>query len=300
MKRIFFMGIMVLASFLGCRQYEIVVDEPEFDVVVDKLQYKANDQVVFNFKGNPDIITFFSGEVKKEYKYREGRIVPPGKLTMSFNSSTWYGTRQNQLTLFVSTDFNGNYTSINDVKAATWTPITNRAVLGTSSTYVPSGNISLDDLVVDGKPMYILFKYIDDPSLPGTPNNCLIQNFKVNSETVLGVEQVIGLTGWKLIYEGPKDPARSSISTATITLRNNNPPGDYTVDWCISAPITTGAVNLGPDRPIAIKGSKQTDMLSYVYEYTKPGTYEAYFVAKNANIKGSKEVVKKIELTITP
>lgn len=69
--------------------------------------------------------------------------------------------------------------------------------------------------------------------------------------------------------------------------------------WAISKPIYTERIDLGPDRAVAVKGM-ETQPGSYVFTYNTPGTYQAYFVATNANIKGSRQVVRSVDITIVP
>jgi hypothetical protein len=38
----------------------------------------------------------------------------------------------------------------------------------------------------------------------------------------------------------------------------------------------------------------------YTYTYKTPGTYKAYFVASNNSIDETKQMVKEVDVTITP
>lgn len=61
---------------------------------------------------------------------------------------------------------------------------------------------------------------------------------------------------------------------------------------------THGTVD-GVNRSIAVKGTSESKQLQFSYTYAVKGVYEAYFVAKNANIYGEKEVVRRITVTVT-
>ena len=81
----------------------------------------------------------------------------------------------------------------------------------------------------------------------------------------------------------------------------NSPYNDpYTETWAISKPITIGEVDLGPDWSEAIKGIANAKLEEFRYSYDKPGNYKVYFVAINATINGSKEIVEELDITIVP
>lgn len=73
-----------------------------------------------------------------------------------------------------------------------------------------------------------------------------------------------------------------------------------TETWVVSKPIYGDSVNLGPDWALSLKGINTDYLEEYVYTYKTPGTYKAHFIARNHTIDGVKEVIREIELTITP
>lgn len=73
-----------------------------------------------------------------------------------------------------------------------------------------------------------------------------------------------------------------------------------TETWVISKPIYGDSVNLGPDWALSLKGINTDYLQEYVYTYKTAGTYKAYFIARNHTIDGEKEVIRAIDLTITP
>lgn len=297
MKFINYAVLSILLCFTACKK-TVEVAVPEFEVTTEKTAFTVGEEVKFLLQGDPGMISFYSGEPGSDYAFKDGRILSIGQITMSFNSSMSFGTQPGQFTVLASTDFNGKY-DIANVKAATWKDITSRFTLPTNATYVNSGVRDVSDLIVEGKPLYIVLRYIDDPAKPGTANNWLVQSFLMQSNTVLGTKALLDLTGWTLLYDGPKETTRSSISTATITLRGNaNLPRVYTEDWCVSKVVNAGSVDVGPDRPAPIKTNRDAKLSSFTYKYQKEGVYKAYFTAYNANIYGSKEVTRSVEITI--
>ncbi len=55
----------------------------------------------------------------------------------------------------------------------------------------------------------------------------------------------------------------------------------------------------GVNKSLAVKGNSDSRLAVFAYAYRTKGVYKAYFVAKNANIYGVREVVKAIDVTVT-
>lgn len=292
----------MLGLFLsGCAK-DPKVEAPNFEVKLTE-EAIANTPVKFTLSGTPNVISFYSGEVLNDYKFLLGRVVEKGELKVSFNTSVNFGTQPNQFSVLVSTDFNGKYT-VADVNAATWTNITSRYTLGTNTTYVPT-SADLTDLAVDGKLIYIAFKYTTLPQTAnGTGRSWFVQNFVANSKTSIGEVQLADYrsAGFTLVQDGAIiDPSRSSISTSTITLRANNTTAGKeltTYFWAITKGFDVSSKDLGPDLSKPVKGYVDPLPTTFPYTYSKPGTYTATFVAANSTIYGEKKVVKSVEVVV--
>jgi len=104
------------------------------------------------------------------------------------------------------------------------------------------------------------------------------------------------------------------VSASTVTVTAGQPvifnfqgnanniafySGENLKDYTFSAPATREVTNL-PDRPTILKGYGDPTIPSYSYTYKTAGTYTATFVVSNATIDQTKEVVKQIEITVTP
>lgn len=275
----------------------------DFEVTTEKTTYRAGEEIEFQFSGDPDIITFYPGELGNDYNFKDGRIVPPGEVSLTFENRVMYGTQADQFSVLVSSDFSGAR-NIDAIKSATWQDITDRFTLPTVDDYVSVGTTDITDLVVEGKPLYLTFRYIFDPA-KGSPRTWNIRNLALNSTTTLGTSTIAThLTGgFELFYWGPKETSgRSSIASGSITLRSNaaGNTNDYTEDWCVSEAFNLGTKDMGPDRPIKVKGNSDAITESTTYTYSEPGTYKAYFVATNATIKDQGTIVKEINIEITP
>lgn len=55
----------------------------------------------------------------------------------------------------------------------------------------------------------------------------------------------------------------------------------------------------GLDKAKPVKGISDVKQEVFSYTYLVKGTYKAYFVAKNANIYGTKEIVRVVDVTVT-
>lgn len=73
-----------------------------------------------------------------------------------------------------------------------------------------------------------------------------------------------------------------------------------TETWAISKPIYGDTVSLGPDWALSLKGINTDYLQEYIYTYKTPGTYKAYFIARNHDIDEEKQVIRQVDLTITP
>lgn len=305
---IFFFGIL----FTSCSKEE-VVNIPNFEVtsykVTSTIDTAGNPvkQVTFNFAGNPSVISFYSGLIGGDYAYREGRILDVKGLLASFSSTlASTGTQENQLSVMVSTDFSGTY-DIANIRAANWTDVTSRYTLNVrgASTALPSGIKDISDLLVDGKPLYYAFRYICKPqAIHGGNSTWRIRDFSLQSETDLGLTSLATHTtaDWHLINDGAiVNPGRGAVIESNGAVRfngNHLDPQVPTESWAVTKGFILGKVDLGPDRPVAIKSTIDPTLSSYSFNYATAGTYKVVFVASNASYKGQASAVREIEVVI--
>ncbi len=297
--------VVVFCFLFSCKK-EVERPVPEFEVTTASTSYAVGEEVVFNFSGDADLISFYSGEIMRDYAFRDGRVVEPGVLKLSFFSNVQFGTQANQLALMASTGFNGNYSFDGGIDAASWTDITSRFVLSTNTTYTSSGAVDVSDLVEDGKPLYLAFRYTTkNQATEGVGRTWRVQNFLLTSQTSIGLITLGDLqtSGFQLVDRKPDiAPMRSTLSATTLSMvAHARTPDNETVEsenWAISKAFYGGTQDLGPDRPVAIKGITDAELKNYTHVYNQPGTYSVYFIAKNTNIYNSHEVIKSIEIEI--
>lgn len=312
MKRLIYLFSII--SFLGmsCTDNE-EVDTPSFGVETEKLTYKVNEEVKFYLNGNPDFLTFFSGEpmhhdpvqskdITDGYRYDYiNRTSEPGLPALSFNSKRDLGDQENTISLLISSDFNGVMT-YEDVKKATWTDLTAKATwpTGTNTDNVPSGKIDLSEF--REKPIYIAFRYI---GYEGS-----VQRRWDLSSVVLTNTVKTDSIPYK-IWENGLSPRFKSVFTPDTCTIGWKAPGTtlsaagytipdyiYNEHWLVSTQLDLTAIK--PDIGMQVKspGSNLPDF--YSYQYRLPGTYKVTFIARNATVSDSREIRKDITLTIEP
>ncbi|WP_162141679.1 DUF5017 domain-containing protein [Pedobacter heparinus] len=322
-------GVLLMIS---CEKELPGVDTPSFDVSTEALSYKVGSVVKFKITGSANIVSFYSGEPLKDYAFRAGRLVDAGNAgaKLSFMSAVTGGTQGTlsntvppHLKVVASTNFSGNY-DMTSIQAATWLDITSRFRYAINNTAVssnptpPGVPVDISDLIVAGKPIYIAYKYVTLPqAVNGTARTWSITSFQITSNKDISVagpaiNPIVTnylSAGFRLVDQNPLTaPARSSLTTTTINLLGNlydavNDAGNdpLSENWAISKPIFTNTIDLGPDKPVAIKDqAKATALVEHTYTYTQPGTYKATFVALNVNLDNRKEIVKEITITVTP
>jgi hypothetical protein len=301
--------VLLFALFIGgCKKNEVV--QPTFDAAVQKTTFKVGEQIPFTLAGNPDFVTFYSGEFGNDHAFADGRTLDIKSFSVAFQSRVTNGTQKNQLSIQISSDFNGKF-DIASVKAATWKDITSSFTLATAD-YINSGEVDLNAIVTDRtKPLYIAFRYITQPQTPanGTQRNWAIRNFVLNTKTDIGTTTVIDQqsAAWSLVEDGLIiEPGRNVISASSgaITLRGNagttEAKNTYTEAWAISKGVDLSVINLGPDRSFPIKGISDPLPVVYNYAYTAPGIYKAVFTASNSTVYGQKAIIKELNITIQP
>lgn len=344
------MKFLLYASFLffiiSCTK-TIGVDDPQLEVATDDLNIRAGSRVTFKIgtKNTPDILFFFSGEPNKEYAYSYGAgagrfLVNRSGYDFSFqsrfdynspptDSANKYGLQKNQLTVLASTDFNGILDQ-QSVAKANWTNITDKFTLPAAqhaSSFTNSGVNTLQDVIANGKPLYIAFKLITEKQrLKGYSQFWNVQNFLIKAkDSVAGsLPNLYNMGKMEFNFVDITEPVRSSILSRTATVIRMGGPKpyigttpqedsliaahnlvvdpDYSEAWAISARINVDTVFLGYDMPTATVAG-YTDVKfkdEYTYVYTKPGIYKAVFVAENRSKDQTKTLIKEFTISVSP
>ena len=286
-------AVLILSS---CKK-ELKLDTVSFDVVAEKTSLGIADSAKFNFNGNPDLITFYSGEVGSRYNYRDRVSDTSTNLQLKFSTATTTAT-SGTLSLLVSNNFTGaiNATSIS---SATWTDITNRAVLATGTTVVPSGTISLSDFARQNKPVYIAFKY--SAAAGAVQRKWTITGLTLDhvlsdkTYTIANMTATTPSPGWVAV--DVKNTAVNWTAALVITGATTVPTSVDTEDWIIAGPIDLSRVL--PDAGMPIKTIIEgMNKFPFSYKYQSVGNFNAVFVAANANRDAQSSMIKSLDITV--
>ncbi len=243
MKVKYYILVCGLLSVISCQKKLFVKDDPDFSVWMDgnTTTYKVGTPVSFNLQGDADVVSFYSGEVFRDYAFKDGRQVNVAGLglNLSFNSAVApgspTGTQVNQFSVLASTNFNGDYSALAKVKSATWTEITDRFELGTNSAFKVSTRQDISDLLTAGKPIYFALKYVNKPQIAnGYGCQWMVESFTLTSNDSLNNAPIIIADnphlGFRVVDENPVNaPARSTVTSSRTTLygpvyKNPNDP----------------------------------------------------------------------------
>jgi hypothetical protein len=319
MKKIILL-LSILLFLFSCVTEQ--VQFPEFDMTVDSLTYRVGDVVKFKLKGNPDIISFYSGETGNSYLYSNQDRIVQAIAKVSFqsqNRSQSYSAsdagsdfcQENQFRVMISTDFNGQYDETS-VKNANWSDITDLFTIGpasciSTSSYIPAGVGELNDYIGNEESFYIAFKYINQPNAEnGNCNIWRFSSFELNAVSDNGSIPIATQVSasWSPVFMGPDwNPTRGFSTSATnVTMRADPAYRDiYQELWCISKAFSfEKEINVGTDKAIGIKTLSDVPLESYSYVFNKEGTYTITFLAVNTSIYGRKEIVKQVEINVMP
>lgn len=311
---------IITAAFLSCTKEKI--DDAVLDVSTVKSTYKVNDPVQFNFTGNPEIISFYSGEPGKEYQFKNRTTRNDGILKFGFqtrvdNTAGFTALASGSLKIMLSTNFAGNYSVLTDpllvgssdsamVNAAIWIDITSRFFIpttGTVATFYLSNDIAISDLIIDpNKPIYLALKYAAPSTGSLGSNGITIGSFVFYNTfpngTVVNYTIAPGgtiSTVWKVIKAANIDNA---WSTSTTQLKFNSLlTPQYSEDWAVTNAFFPSVTT--PDKATPIKSITDNQMTKFTYRFTTPGNYKVTFVASNNRVYGSEEISKEINITVT-
>lgn len=280
----------------SCQKRNELASLDTFDVQVDKTTFNVGDSVKFLFSGTPENVVFWSGANGSNYDYKSRTVIEGNSIILNFNSFSQYGDPdQSSLKLLISKDFSGIYDSTNVVKA-TWTDITNKAVLSSGADQTPSGKINLDEFAAGNGNIALAFRYkTETVKTSVTQNRWVIRSFDLKSVNQQGAESslaTMATAGWQSFNFKSPSTFWAISSTQLISARSFT---DLDDDWVITKQFNPNGVK--PDKGQAIKNISQ-NLKQYVTTYSKPGTYKVVFVATNGNVESTASVTKELQLTI--
>lgn len=310
---LFFTAAGILST--ACRK-TLSTGDANFDVTVNATTLHPGDTLRFSFAGNPDVISFYSGEPGKRYEYRN-RTTAGGTPTLKFRTARANGSQANSLALLVSNNFPGvlvkdTAATISQINSATWTDISARTEFS-SGPVKPSGNIDLSDFSAAGKPVFIAFKYSGYTGT--TQNKWTIDSFAVTHTLADGTSYVIAnmnaynipFTNYGATTYSPgffackvSNNYNWSVGSTSLVITGATSAGAATAPaeaWVITGPIDLKKVT--PDAGVAVKTVSQTAAdLKYIYKYGTAGTYQAVFSGGQVSAGESNYTTKSFSITV--
>jgi hypothetical protein len=324
MKHTNYIILFILIIFLvSCRKNN--TEDVNFTVVTSDTTFRVSDSVRFAFTGNPDIISFYSGEPGSNYDFKNRVSKEGGTLNFSFqtrvdNVDGFTALAAGALKVLVSTNFKGTYSTSSDpliagsadsamTNSATWTDITSRFFIpatGVTNTFYNSNEAEISDLVTSSSaPINIAFKYIA-PTTPALGANGITigslllystfpdgttTNFNVVPAASGGVSAI-----WKPVRAA--NVANSWTFSSTQLKYISTLATAFSEDWAVSAPFFPKIAI--PDKARTLKNISNNPLVNYAYKFSTPGRYKLVFVGSNNRVNEQKEVIKEITLTIKP
>lgn len=320
-----FYAIILSLGMVSCD--DKVDSANSFSVSTEKPVYKVGETVVFSFTGNPDYITFYSGEPSHEYKHKnrtEIDINDISSLELSFDVFAQYGKAEpNQpqfpLKVLLTDEFEGVKKDSEEKDKVRILALEQSADDLTELAEMPAKandkkSISLD-ITKYARNFTMAFKYegyFDETSAQRTftvSNIEIKSTLKNGQEVILGQAMDLGFIAYDML-ELPKeaDGNRYYVGATNGSWNLNNIGKNEfkiaggpksvpaNIDWLISSPMKLNKAI--PDKGDAIKDIT-VNLDKYAFTYKNPGKYEVSFVGGNANYKGQKEVVRTVIIEVT-
>lgn len=289
-----FIGLLAMAAtFTACDND--AVEKISFEVTTPNIVVNEGEKVNFEFLGNPNYLTFYSGEEGNNYEYRNRTNRPIDNVYVSFKTTQQYGTQRNKLKVWTSENFDGDYSEAG-IKRATWTELTSEFALPNGSqNNVESGR--KDFSMYKASKFFFAFEYLPDPGsvqpkITISPIRLITKLGEVESENT----NVPSSFGFSMVaLKGGSGAGVSIKADKSLVLFQG---GSGAIDnhvWMISKPIDASAIE--PDYGVAIKNIS-AKLQNYSYVYNKAGEYYATFIATNANKWNSENITRQIKITV--
>lgn len=323
--KIYILSILFISFLTGCEDaleekvnFDMTVSSDGSSMIKDTLIVKKSTGIQFKFSGNPDFITFYSGESGHVYEYRNRTLLSKDAITseLRFSSFAQYGTIPGALKVYLSTTF-GEMSLDKDKKADSikivshdWIDISDLCNLPTASnTTLRDAIIPLDDYL--GKDLTIAFLYQPLNNTVAQPT-WEIQSLRiVNTFKTDGAESILaagsmGLTPFDIYAVGTAayqsgttsgiwNLSNISATPPRVRMQSSSVGVAINKDWLITKPLVINACT--PDTGVGIKAiTNRLD--SYTYRYEKTGVYTITMIGRNNNFEAASEAIREIVIKV--
>ena len=322
MKKILLYGMLLsLLGTTACNRDN--VEELKFNVSIDKgLTCQAGQPVTFHLDGNAEYITFYSGEPGNNYANIQRTEANISSMQLACTIKQQYTDleyRNEEIVhAFISKDFSGTYTS-EEIQKAHWVKISGReananllAVPLTINQTSEEVSSSIDLSAYKKEPFYLAFQYYADTrtDVPKADGNGRyvsqpridIKPLKLSKTTAEGIQIIrdnpMTEFAFRTVYENSAQQGNYQIDDISLLfqpLKDKEHTDDVVSVWMISR---INPKEVEPDRGTAIKAT-DAYLSTYSHTYKKAGTYSATFIATNANLWDSEQIIKEVTVTVT-
>lgn len=293
-------------------KFNVTASTDEGTISGDAFVVDSGKTITFNFTGDPDFITFYSGESGHEYVKRNLVETPAEEITstLKFNAKPQYGIIEGTLKVYLSTTFEGlrGYDKLTDSLAVIknqWTDISASCNLPTLNNGTVDVALPLNDYM--GKKLTVAFQYITNQNTSTQPtwiiSGLQIENTLKSSGAVSAIKasnmgfQALDMLALTAPYKNTGGSGIWNLSNIATEIRIQSSPSGSSIndDWVISNPLIINSRLT--DKGVAIK-KMSMDLDAYNYTFNKKGKYIVTFLAKNANFESSNELIRQFEITV--
>lgn len=291
--------------------------------------------VEFLLSGDPDFLTFFSGETGSKYQYREREVIDPTQIESStLNFSLWFqwgSMSMIEKNVYISEEFPGldknNFEADSLLveqfeKDGNWKELIPQAEfpasIVTSAANATPYQFDMSEYM--GKRVAIAIRYEGIANSVTQPimrfENMQITNVMTGGQSTALTAGSFGFTPINMKYKSnfvdqagmTKDREYgtvtnntsgiwnlTSIANGTFFLHSSDAGRPLKYSWLVSGLITVNACT--PDQGIQVKNLNQT-LSSYAHTYQQVGIYNVTFLARNANMEHSSVTTQQLVVNV--
>lgn len=309
-----------------------VATNDEVSLSGDVITVKKGTPIEFTLGGEPDFITFYSGETNNKYEYKDRVTVDEKEIESSkltFSIWTQYGNAactEKVLSMYISDSFEGlmknNFKADSVlVESHSWKELVPQSEL----PQIPLGSAakalsySIDMKPYLGKRTAIAICYKAILNTSSQPK-VYFEGMKIENKMSNGQETSLyasgfGLTPLNMKYKHwttppnlANNPAYGSVTnntngywnlvgaaTGAFFVHSSGAGDPLRYSWLVSNLLVTNSCS--PDKGVNIKNITQA-VNSYSHTYNEAGTYTATFVASSANYEYDSSMTRQLTIKV--
>lgn len=341
MKRYIYMWIPLFAFILSACEDDMkeqvtlnvkAITQENTQQAGDNIIVKKGSPLTFALTGQPDFITFYSGEAGHQYAYKDRDQVAFDDIASSkLTFSVWYqygnaASSADLMRFYISESFPGLAKNAFKedstlVESFSWKNLVEPAQLPTApSNAANASSYEIDFTPYLGKRITIAACYKPHTNTAPQPRVNVV-GMKIVNTMKDGTSTTLYASGFNFTalnmmchhnladqktMTGNREYGTVSNNTSGVWNLTGSSKGDFFIhssatgaklkySWLVSDLILANACS--PDRGVSIKNTTES-LSSYTYIYNKVGQYKAVFVATNGNYKSESRVVKEINIQV--